>query len=226
MANHIGRGNHGDQGFGDDDGHHAGKPVTFDQFDTTTYLHSDNAADGSFVEHFILQVNGFELNGSPVTLPGFGSHYGMYFLIDAAGSATAFASLNVALMVDPGNNDGTPSATQQGIGFSNGTHGDFAVATGTMVSASLSQDAQGTRHANFVEQIMPTAAGEKIFGGSLAANDLLQELLTTPANVRSQFLLPGGASINLVNGGAGHAELMPQTALSIRPGLLNHDHFG
>ena len=34
-----------------DHGHHFGKSVTFDQFDTTTYLHSDNAADGSFVEH-------------------------------------------------------------------------------------------------------------------------------------------------------------------------------
>jgi hypothetical protein len=88
MANHTGRGNHGNHGFGDDDdgrgfdgdhGRHADKPVTFDQFDTTTYLHSDDAADGSFAEHFILQVNGFEQNGSPVTLPGFGSHYGMYF---------------------------------------------------------------------------------------------------------------------------------------------------
>jgi hypothetical protein len=95
------------------------------------------------------------------------------------------------LIVDTGNNEGTPSATQQGIGFSNETHGDFAVATGAMVSASLSQNAQGMRHANFVEQITPTTAGKKIFGGSLAANDLLQELLTTPTSVRSQFLLPG-----------------------------------
>ena len=68
-----------------DRGHHFDQSVTFDQFDTTTYLHSDNAADGSFDEHFILQVNGFELNGSPVSLPGFGTHYGMYFLIDATG---------------------------------------------------------------------------------------------------------------------------------------------
>src|SRR6476646_6334790 len=100
-----------------DRGHHPDKSVTFDQFDTTTYLHSDNAADGSFVEHFILQVNGFELHGSPVELPGFGSHYGMYFLIDATGhtgpgGAAVFDTLNIALKVDPGNDDGAPSATK------------------------------------------------------------------------------------------------------------------
>jgi len=210
MADHTGHGNHSDQPFGDDSWQHDDRPVTLDQFDTTTYLHSDNAADGSFVEHFILQVNGFELNGAPVTLPGFGTHYGMYFLIDAAGGGGTFTSLNVALMVDPGNNDGTPSATQQGIGFANGTQGDFAVATGTFVSATLSQDAQLTRHANFVEQIKPTIAGQKIFGASLAANDLLQEVLTTPLAARSQILTGGGASINLVNGGTGHAELVPR----------------
>ena len=54
--------------------HHFDKPVTFDQFDTTTYLHSDVAAAGTFVEHFILQVNGVELHDSPVDLPGFGTN--------------------------------------------------------------------------------------------------------------------------------------------------------
>ena len=81
-------------------------------------------------------MNGFELNGSPVELPGFGTHYGMYFLIDATGHGTGgatavFDSMNIALMVDRGNNDGTPSSTEQGIGFSNGTYGDFALATGS-----------------------------------------------------------------------------------------------
>lgn len=207
---------------------HDGRSVSFDQFDTTTYLHSDNAADGSFDEHFILQVNGFELNGSPVTLPGFGSHYGMYFLIDASGAGTTFSSLHVALMVDPGNDDGMPSATEDGVGFANGTGGDFALATGTLVSATLSEDAQATRHADFVEQMTPTHAGEKILAGSLKTNDLLQQVLTTPLDPRETFSLDGGASINLVTGGdaTGQVQLMPQTPLTIRPGLLNHDLHG
>jgi len=36
-----------------------GQPVTFDKFDVTTFLHADNAADGSFSEQFILDVKGF-----------------------------------------------------------------------------------------------------------------------------------------------------------------------
>ena len=41
-----------------DRGHHFDKSVTFDQFDTTTYVHNDVAADDSFAVRFILQVNG------------------------------------------------------------------------------------------------------------------------------------------------------------------------
>ncbi len=70
-----------------DQRHHFGKSVTFDQFDTTNYLHADVATDTSFVETMILQVYGFELKGSPVDLPGFGTHYGMYFLIDGTGNS-------------------------------------------------------------------------------------------------------------------------------------------
>ena len=117
-------------GLGDDRGAGGGNSATFDTMDVTTYLHSDNKADGSFTEHFILQVNGFELNGSPENLPGFGSAFGMYFLIDATGQtangATTFNSMNIALMVDRGNNDGAPSSTEfGGTTFANGTHGDY-----------------------------------------------------------------------------------------------------
>jgi len=217
-----------------DHGHHFSKSVTFDQFDTTTYLHSDNAADGSFVEHFILQVNGFELNGSPVELPGFGTHYGMYFLIDATGHGTGgatavFDSMNIALMVDRGNDDGTPSSTEQGIGFSNGTCGDFALATGTLKSADIVVGSDGTFHPRFVQDITPTEAGEQMFGASLDAQAVLQELLTTPGGPTS-FDEGGSNIVNVVNGvgrtglpATGIATLDPPAPLSIRPGLLNHD---
>jgi hypothetical protein len=213
-----------------------GRPVTFDQFDTTNYLHADNKADGSASEHFILQVNAVEQSGEHVSLPGLGSDFGMYFIIDATllpanGGPPVFSKLDVKLMVDPGNNDGTPSATQAGVGFANGTAGDYALATGTLVSAALSINAiplPNTRHANFVEQLTPTEAGREVFGNSLMAGDQLRELLTTlgsnpPLNV---IPLPGGDSTTLVNGATGTAQLVSQNALSVRVGELTHDHGG
>jgi hypothetical protein len=238
MAHDGGKGDHrrfGDGGHSDGPGH--GKSVTFDQFDTTTYLHSDVAADTSFSERLILQVNGFELNGAPVELPGFGTNYGMYFVIDATGHVPAngvasYDTMHIALMVDPGNNDGTLSSTEQGVGFVNGTGGDFALASGTLESAGIQVDPDGTRHPDFVQKIEPTEAGEKIFGASLDPSSLLQELLTTPGGPQI-FDEGGGKTVDVVNGAGatglpatGVVALDPQAPLSVRLGLLNHDSDG
>jgi hypothetical protein len=224
-------GGDGNDGHGEDG---PGKSVTFDQFDTTTYLHSSSAANGTFDEHFILQVNGFELHGAPVELPGFGTHYGMYFLIDATGhgGGAVFDSMNIALMVDRGDDDGTPSATEQGVGFSNGTHGDFALATGVLKSAGIVVGSDGTFHPDFIQNITLTEAGERIFGAPVDLHSMLQELLTTPGGPTT-FDEGGGNKVNVVNG-VGHSGLPatgivtldPQTPLSIRPGLLSHEPGG
>jgi hypothetical protein len=211
---------------------HNGKSVTFDQFDTTTYVHTDIAADSSFTARFILQVSGFELDGSPVTLPGFGSHYGMYFLIDATGAAPdvgadTFTSMNVALMVDPHNDDGALSASPDGIGFANGTADDIALATGTLKKASITFDGN-VGHPDFFQNIALTAAGERLFRGALAPSAVLHELLTTPGGPNNSA--SAGPRVQWVDG-IGHAGLPatavvtldPQTPLSVRPGLLNHD---
>jgi hypothetical protein len=215
----------------------AGKSATFDQFDTMTYLHANVAADTSFDETMILRVNGFELNGSPVELPGFGTHYGMYFLIDAtghspAGGPVSFDTMHIALMVDPGNNDGTTSSSEQGIGFSNGTDGDFALADGELIKATVTFDAAGNAHPNFFQAITPTPAGEKIFGDSLDWDAVLHEVLTTPGGP-TVIGLGDGSTIQVVNGtgktglpATGVVTLDPQTPLSIRPGLLEHDGGG
>jgi hypothetical protein len=220
---------------GQDDRHERGEraPVTFNQLDTVNYLHSDNKADGSAVEHFILQVTGFEQNGAHVSVPGFGSNFGMYFIIDATLAASTGApiinSMNIALMVDPGNNDGAPSSAQAGgASFANGTGGDFALATGSLVSASLILNADpvaGTRHANFVQQMTPTKAGIEAFGGSLKAGDLLQEMLTTLPDNFTSIPVPGG-SIQLVNGATGIAQLTPLKSLSLSVDELARDHGG
>jgi hypothetical protein len=233
----------GHHGFGDDDGgngrdfpgvhgRNTGEPATFDKIEFTTYLHSDNAADGSFAEQFILQVNGFELNGSPVTVPDFGSKFGMYFLVDATGQsangAISFNTMNIALMVDRSNNDGAPSSTQSGgAAFANGTSGDYALATGTLSSASIVTDPDGTKHPTFVEQITVTEAGREVFDRSLDPSALLKELLTTPGGP-TVIGVGNGDTVQIVNGtGAGGvpatgiAELSPQAPLTLRTGELN-----
>jgi hypothetical protein len=212
---------------GVDDG---GQPATFDKFDVTTYLHSNNNADGSFAERFILNVNGFELNGAPVDVAGFGTKFGMYFLIDATGQATngvtTFNTMNIKLMVDRGADDGAPSSTQAAIGFEHGTRGDYALLQGTLKSATLDISPDGTRHPNYVETITPTADGWKLLRGSVTAGDLLQELLTTPGG--PQTISTGdGKSINLVNGwGFGTVGLTPDTPLTIRAGQFSRDGDG
>jgi hypothetical protein len=62
-----------------------------------------------------------------------------------------------------------PSATEDGVGFSNGTCGDFALATGTLLNAGIVVGSDGTFHPDFTQEITPTKAGEKLFGGSLDA---------------------------------------------------------
>jgi hypothetical protein len=221
-------------GFGDDDNgnNSAGvgrseSPATVDQIDVTSYLHSDSAADGSFTEQLYLQVKGFELNGSPISVPGFGTKFGMYFLIDATGQTTggvtSFSSMHIALMVDPRNNDGSLSSTDSGgVGFANGTRGDYALATGKLSSASLGVDPDGTRHPIFFQTITPTEAGEKVFGGSVNEGNLLREVLTTPGGPQI-FPLSDGGTIQVVNGsGSGAVTLSPQAPLSIRAAQLDH----
>jgi hypothetical protein len=206
--------------------HHADNTVTVDQMDIMTYLHSDVAADGSFTENLTLQVKGFELKGSPVNLPGFGTNFGMYFLIDATGQTTngvtSFSTMHIALMVDRGNNDCTLSSSESGgVSFANGTCGDYALATGTLSSATLQVDPDGTRHPNFVETVTPTRAGKEVFGNSLNVGDLLREVLTTPGGPQT-FQLGGGKTVQVINGsGFGVAELSPQTPLSLQAGQLN-----
>ena len=209
-----------------------GKPIAIDQMQTTTYLYSDNKSDGSFNEQLILQVSGFTLAGQAVNFPGFGSKFGMYFLIDATGHSTpaglAFDTMHIALMVDRGANDGAPSSTQSGgVGFANGSSDDVSLATGALFSAEIAIDANGVRHPHFVETMTPTAAGRQVFGDSLDPGALLQELLTTPGGP-TVIPVSGGETIQIVNGtgasgapATGLVGLSPQAPLLLRPAVLN-----
>jgi hypothetical protein len=203
--------------------------VTFDQIDATAFLYADNHADGTFFERFVWQVNGLENGGVHLELPGLGSRFGMYFIADATGHAVAgrpvFDTLNVALMVDPGNNEGAESAIIYGFGFANGTPGNYALAQGSLVSAALSRDTDGTRHANFVETFTLTEAGEDAFGASLHNGDMLRELLTT-ATSRLTVIPNQNDSGNtaLVNGGLATIQLATPGTIALA--LDNMGHHG
>jgi hypothetical protein len=217
---------HDDQarhGGGEKHGHDDGGSVQFNQFDLTNYLHAEDQPDGTFAVRHFLRVEGFELNGEHVAVSGLGSDFGMYFLIDASGTSgpagRMFDKLDIALMVDPHNNDGALSATATGVGFANGTGGDYALATGHLVSATMSVDpATNNRQTEYVERITPTGAGKDVFGRSLAAGDLLQELLTTAS---SSVL--AGPGFTAVNGGAGVAQLVSGNILRLSLGDVTHD---
>lgn len=174
-----------------------------DTADAGTYLRSVNQANGSFVEHFLMPVTGFENNGHSVVPDGFRKDHDLYLSVDAAGTGTTFTSLNCTLWADPNANDGTPRVSETSDpSFSHGTKGDIALATGTMVSASLRFDpATGTRHADFVETLTPTLAGTILSGGSLKAGSLLEEQLTTPSTAFRSFPQTDGTTINVVTGG-------------------------
>jgi hypothetical protein len=157
-----------------------GRAATFDQFDLTNYLHAEDRPHGMFAVRHILRVDGLELNGEHVATPGLGSKFGMYFLIDASGALGAtgrvFDKLDIALMVDPHANDGALHATPTGVDFANGTGGDYALAAGHLVSATMSVDpTTNSRHTEYVERITPTDAGKDVFGRSLAAGDLCRK---------------------------------------------------
>ncbi len=71
----------------------------------------------------------------------------LYLTVDASGTigtngaANQYTSLNVTLWADPRNDAGSPSATEaDGATFSNGMANDIVLATGTLVSASMSID--------------------------------------------------------------------------------------
>jgi hypothetical protein len=173
-----------------------------DNANASTFLRSVNQSDGSFSEHLLMPITGFENNGLPVFPKGFDKAYDLYLMIDATGKGVTFDSLNLTLWADPKANDGTPSVSKTNDpAFTNGTRGDIALATGTLVSAHLSLDAAGARHADFVETMTPTFAGTILSDGSLKAGGLLEEQLLTPPAAFTSSPQPDGTTITVVNGG-------------------------
>ena len=194
-----------------------GSSITADTIEVKTYLTSTIQANGTAPFHQILQITGFDLNGLPVSAPGFNSTYGLYFDINGitkfGPGPPSYSVLNIALMADPGNNNGALSATTvAGLQFANGTGGDILLGSGSLVSASLQLDATGTRHAQYVDTFA-AAGGEAAFFS--AVFPYLDITLTTPAANFAAIAQPDGTTIDLVNGGSGLV-----TAAAPEPGSM------
>lgn len=206
--------------------------TSVDTMTTSNFLREVIQADGSSVLHFLMPVTGFELNGQPVTPQGFDKEYGLYITIDAthpagnAGVGGSFSSLNLTLWADPKNNDGTASVSKTADpAFSNGMTNDIVLATGTMVSASVSQDADGTKHADDVVSLTPTLDGTLLLDGSIKPGSLLEVNTTTPPSDFFQSTpAADGTSVATVTDGTAVVTLDPQGTILV-PNITS-DHLG
>jgi hypothetical protein len=180
-----------------------------DTLDTTTYLYSANHSNGSFDLEWLMPVTGLSDNGHSVTPPGFDSSYGLYLTITASGLNNpspgvleTFNTMNVTLWADPKNDAGTPNSNLNGISFSGPTSNDIVLATGTLVSGTLSVDSAEVRMATYVESLTPTLDGTQLLNGSIKQGDQLTEnFVTQPGEFRLTSNTDGSSIVN-VNGGA------------------------
>jgi hypothetical protein len=208
-----------------------------DTLDASNYLRAVTTSIGPTTSvgdlHFLMPVTGFENNQKSVTPPGFDKEYGLFLTIDgtafgtvAGGPASTFANLNITLWADPLNNDGTPSVSQTSDpAFSNGMTNDIVLATGTMVSASMSLDPTTMlRTADFVDRMTPTLAGTVLLEGSIKPGALLEVKTTTPPDTFTSYPQSDGSVINTVDGGTATVALDPQGTIllpNLPPDILH-----
>ena len=210
-----------------------GGPAAFtaDSIQVKNYIRTTNTNDlttltQTFTGEQFQSITGFTLGGSPVTVPGLNSAFGLYFHITPAGTFPINSSgvtvgpphytmLDVQLVADVGNNDGALSSSQAGIGFSNpgGTANDVTLATGHLITASLSRDAQG-RHAHYLTTFTPSATEASFFVGPDVPLSW-EEFLTTPDAAFKAIPLDALTVLNIADGdlgSQGFAQFVPEPA--------------
>jgi len=201
-----------------------------DTMNGSLFLRSVVEPDLTNSVHFLMPVTGFDYQGQPVTPPGFDKEYDLYLTIDATainnpnGTVNHYTSLNVTLWADPKNDAGTPSVSETSDpAFSNGMANDIVLATGTMVSASMTLDPTTMiRQADLVESLTPTLEGTILLDGSIKPGSLLEEKTTAlPANFQA-FPQPDGVTINIVSGGTVQITLDPQGTILLPD--ITHGH--
>ena len=152
--------------------------------------------------NFLEQITGFTLNGASVATPGLNGtpgaagSYGLYLTcrrrLTVVGPPNIYHYLSgqVALMLDPGNNNGAASSTPSGLTFANtgptGAADDITLATGSLVSGHFSAaPAPGiVSIGDFVQTFQPAAAEGGFFVNPVSPHEMIQLIDTTfPGNL-------------------------------------------
>jgi hypothetical protein len=188
--------------------------------------------------NFLEQITGFTLNGMPVATPGLNGplgaagSYGLYLTMQTLTASIGppntyqYLSGHVALMLDPGNNDGAASSTPSGLTFANpaGTADDITLATGSLVSGhySLNPTPLIRSIGDFVQIFQPTAGQGAFFVSPVSQYDMIQLIDTTlPGNI-AFFPDPSDPAlqISLLNGGTAMIDfLVPEPASILLLGI-------
>ena len=197
-------------------------PFTADSISMTDFLLNWQAQSK---DTFILQINGFSLNGAPVSVPGLGTTFGLYLegTTQVVGTPSVYGPGSISLVLDPTNNDGTPSATVNvaastgAVGFSNplGTSDDITLATGSLTDGSFGTQPNGNPGVHFIETYTP-APGEAGFSVSpIGAHTSIEEFLFNTSTSRVMGTFADGSSYVVVNDGIGAADLLVPEPASI-----------
>ena len=194
------------------------------------YVHQAGTNNVPYTGTMVSAVTGFTLGGAPVSVPGLGSSYGLYFLenenaVLLNGVATTLGG-TIQLIADPTHNDGSLSTTLANqIAFSNppGTADDIILASGPILSGTFRAPLGGPV-SKFLVSEFDVAAGASGFFLSPVGNHVQLELLNTNTATSRQFLLqPDGSGITLVNGAIGSIDIAvpePASLALLAAGLL------
>jgi hypothetical protein len=152
------------------------------------------------------------LNGTPGATGSYGLYLEMQAQVEQVGTPANYDYLSMALQLkeDPGNNNGTLSSTQSGVGFANtspnGEADDITLATGSLVSGAFTFNPTPAIRSigNFVETFQSTPAGAGFFISPISAHTLIDEILTTPTGALVPIVDPSDPSSqwSVLNGGS------------------------
>ena len=207
-----------------------GSAFTADAIDATHYLYdvspSPITPTDIYTVHFLEPITGFTLNGGPVATPGLNGppgaagSYGLYLTMQTQTEAVGppdnyhYLSGQVALMLDPGNNDGAARSTLSGVGFSNtgptGTQDDITLAAGSLVSGTFTFGApnSGIRSiGDFVQTFQPAAGEGGFFVSPVSPHDSIELIDTTFATTPPEIIMEPDPSdptltLSMLNGGS------------------------
>ena len=198
-----------------------GGAFTADTIVGTHNLYAVGSMTNTYTVNFLEQITGFTLNDAPVATPGLNGtpgaagSYGLYLTMQTQTqfigppNTYQYLSGNVALMLDPGNNDGAASSTLSGLTFANptGTQDDITLATGTLVSGhySLNPTPLIRSIGDFVQTFQPAAGAGGFFVTPVSPYEMIQLVDTTFPSDITITSDPSASdptrSISVLNGG-------------------------